>query len=88
MQNIVVSSTCAVYGQPEQVPIIEETLPDPINPYGASRVFMERMLAYFENEHKINWMSLRYFNAAGSDPEREVGELYVPETHLRMSING
>lgn len=82
VQNIVVSGTCAVYGQPEQVPITEETRPDPINPYGASKLFMERMLADFENAHKISWMSLRYFNAAGSDPEGEVGELHAPETHL------
>lgn len=80
--NIVVSGTCAVYGQPERMPIVESLPKNPINPYGASKLFMERMLADFDTAHKIKWMSLRYFNAAGSDPDGEVGELHDPETHL------
>ncbi len=80
--HIVVSGTCAVYGSPEKMPITEDTPTNPINPYGASKLFMERMLADYEKAHGIKWMSLRYFNAAGCDPEGETGEWHEPETHL------
>lgn len=82
VRNIVVSSTCAVYGQPDRIPISEDTPTSPINPYGASKLFMERMLADFHNAHGLNWMALRYFNAAGCDPQAETGEWHEPETHL------
>ncbi|MBD5137545.1 MAG: UDP-glucose 4-epimerase GalE [Lachnospiraceae bacterium] len=82
VDDIVVSGTCAVYGQPESVPIAETCPPRPINPYGASKLFMERMLADFAVAHGLRWMSLRYFNAAGSSPDGEIGELHFPETHL------
>ena len=82
VRNIVVSGTCAVYGVPERMPIVESMPTAPINPYGATKLFMEQMLGDFERAHNLNWMSLRYFNAAGSDPEGEIGELHVPETHL------
>lgn len=82
IKNIVVSGTCAVYGEPDKMPIEESTPCLPINPYGASKLFMERMLSDFQKAHGINWMSLRYFNAAGSSPEGEIGELHDPETHL------
>jgi UDP-glucose-4-epimerase GalE len=80
--HIVVSGTCAVYGSPEKMPITEDTPTNPINPYGASKLFMERMLADYEKAHGIKWMSLRYFNAAGCDPDGETGEWHDPETHL------
>jgi len=80
--HIVVSGTCAVYGSPEKMPITEDTPTNPINPYGASKLFMERMLADYEKAHGIKWMSLRYFNAAGCDPDGETGEWHEPETHL------
>ena len=80
--NIVVSGTCAVYGQPEQNPIREDFPKKPMSPYGASKLFMERMLADFARAHGLNWMSLRYFNAAGSSPDGEIGELHEPETHI------
>lgn len=79
---IVVSGTCAVYGQPMSVPVKEDCPGAPINPYGASKLFMERMLADFERAHDISWISLRYFNAAGSSPDGEIGESHDPETHL------
>lgn len=79
---IVVSGTCAVYGSPEKMPITEDTPTNPINPYGASKLFMERMLADYEKAHGIKWMSLRYFNAAGCDPDGETGEWHEPESHL------
>lgn len=80
--NIVVSGTCAVYGEPKKMPIKEDTPTNPINPYGASKLFMERMLADFHAAHGLNWLSLRYFNAAGASPAGEIGELHSPETHL------
>lgn len=80
--HIVVSGTCAVYGQPETVPIDESCPTAPINPYGASKLFMERMLADFHTAHALNWVSLRYFNAAGADTEGELWEDHDPETHL------
>lgn len=82
VKNIVVSGTCAVYGQPAKMPIAEDCQPDPINPYGASKLFMERMLADFNAAHGLGWTSLRYFNAAGSSRDGEIGEWHEPETHL------
>lgn len=79
---IVVSGTCAIYGQPKSVPIAEDCPKSPINPYGASKLFMERMLADFETAHGVRWTSLRYFNAAGSSPDGDIGEIHNPETHL------
>ena len=92
IKNIVVSSTCAVYGIPKKLPISEETPHNPISPYGASKMFMERMLPDFEVAHGIKWTALRYFNACGADPEGEIGESHDPETHLiprvLMAIKG
>ncbi len=82
IQSIVVSGTCAVYGEPKEQPITENSPTVPINPYGASKLFMERMLADFETAHGLKWVSLRYFNAAGADPQGETGERHIPETHL------
>lgn len=79
---IVVSGTCAVYGEPKEMPISESHPLNPINPYGASKLFMERMLADFAAAHGLRWTSLRYFNAAGNSPAGEIGELHFPETHL------
>ncbi len=79
---LVVSSSCAVYGQPKR-DLISEDLPlKPINPYGASKLMMERMLSDFERAHGLCWMALRYFNAAGSDPLGQIGEIHEPEPHL------
>ena len=79
---LVVSSTCAVYGQPETLPIVEGTPKAPLNPYGASKLFMERMCADFEVAHGIRTSALRYFNACGTEPELECGERHDPEPHL------
>jgi UDP-glucose-4-epimerase GalE len=79
---VVVSGTCAVYGMPQEIPVTEACPTGPINPYGASKLFMERMLADFEKAHGLHWISLRYFNAAGADPDAETGERHFPETHL------
>lgn len=82
VKNLVFSSTCAVYGIPVQVPIPENHSFDPINPYGFSKLAMERMMADFAHAHELRFAALRYFNAAGADPESEVGERHDPETHL------
>jgi UDP-arabinose 4-epimerase len=79
---LVFSSTCAVYGQPARVPIVEDTPPDPVNPYGASKLMVERILADFRPAYGLRSIALRYFNACGADPDNEIGELRDPETHL------
>ena len=82
VRNIVVSSTAAVYGIPQKMPITEDFVTDPSNPYGETKLFMERMLADFARAYGISWTALRYFNAAGGDPDGETGERHNPETHL------
>ena len=82
LDKIVFSSTCATYGNPERLPITEDTPQQPINPYGASKLFVERMLRDFGHSHAIRSVALRYFNAAGADPDGELGERHEPETHL------
>lgn len=82
IHSIVFSSTCATYGVPERLPINEETPQRPINPYGASKLMVERMLQDFGTAHRMNSIALRYFNAAGADPDNEIGEEHDPETHL------
>lgn len=81
-RRIVVSGTCAVYGQPEELPIAESCPKAPINPYGRSKLIMEQMLEDFERAHAVSWVSLRYFNAAGCDADGECGERHEPEGHL------
>lgn len=82
IKNIVISSTCAVYGNTDNNKLDENTPIAPANPYAESKFFMERMLLYFERAHKLRWISLRYFNAAGCSGQYEIGELHDPETHL------
>ena len=82
VDRIVFSSTCATYGIPETSPIDEAAPQQPINPYGMSKLMVEQMLRDFETAHRIRWAVLRYFNAAGADPDGEIGELHDPETHL------
>jgi UDP-glucose 4-epimerase len=76
------SSSAAVYGEPRQIPIPEDHPLAPINPYGEGKVFVERALRWYEQAHGLRYISLRYFNAAGADPEAELGEDHNPETHL------
>jgi UDP-arabinose 4-epimerase len=78
---IVFSSSCATYGIPVHLPITEDHPQSPINPYGAGKLMVERMLLDYEAAHGFRWMSLRYFNAAGADPDGEIGEMHDPETH-------
>jgi UDP-arabinose 4-epimerase len=80
--GLVFSSTAALYGIPNRLPIPEEHAIAPINPYGASKAAFERMLADFSAAHGLRSVSLRYFNAAGADPSAEIGEAHDPEFHL------
>ena len=82
IRNIIFSSTCAIYGEPERLPLVESHPQHPINPYGFSKMAVERMLQDAGNAHGIRHVSLRYFNAAGADPDAEIGEAHDPETHL------
>lgn len=81
IDRIVYSSSCAIYGTPQLVPIPEETPSAPINPYGATKMICERMLQECAAAFPLSFMALRHFNAAGADPEGEIGECHVPETH-------
>jgi UDP-arabinose 4-epimerase len=82
VDTMVFSSTCATYGIPSKVPVDEDEVQKPINPYGESKLFVERMLRWWESAHGLHWTALRYFNAAGADPDGEIGEDHEPETHL------
>ncbi len=82
IERFVFSSSASTYGIPDQLPITEEAPQNPINPYGASKLIAERMLADFDAAHGLKSIALRYFNAAGADPGAETGEDHDPETHL------
>lgn len=82
IEHIVFSSTAAVYGLPQNVPIVEDHPLKPINPYGESKLCAERALEWYARAHQLKAISLRYFNAAGADADGEIGEDHDPETHL------
>jgi UDP-glucose-4-epimerase GalE len=80
VKYIVYSSTCATYGIPEKLPISEEHPQRPVNPYGESKLFIERVLDWYGQAYGLRWVALRYFNAAGASGQ--LGECHNPETHL------
>lgn len=80
--NFVFSSTAAIFGEPEYTPIDEHHPKKPINPYGTSKLMIERILEDYALAYSLNSVCLRYFNACGADPEGELGEMHDPETHL------
>ena len=82
VNKIVFSSTCATYGIPDTVPITEDQPQNPINPYGTSKLTVEKILLDFSRAYGLNSVIFRYFNAAGADPEGRLGEDHTPETHL------
>jgi UDP-glucose 4-epimerase len=82
VKKFVFSSTCATYGVPKTVPIPEDHPQEPINPYGATKLMVERMLADFDPAYDFKSVCFRYFNAAGADPQGLLGEDHSPETHL------
>lgn len=82
VDNIVFSSTAAVYGEPENAPILESDTTNPTNPYGETKLTMEKMMKWFDKAYKTRFVSLRYFNAAGAHESGDIGEIHQPETHL------
>jgi UDP-arabinose 4-epimerase len=82
IRNFVFSSTAAIFGVPDRVPIIEDQAHAPINPYGQSKLAVERIIADFSAAYGLRATALRYFNASGADAEAEIGEDHSPESHL------
>ena len=82
VMKIVFSSTCATYGTPANLPIRETTPQNPISPYGRSKLMVEQILEDYDSAYGLRYVSLRYFNACGADPEGELREDHEPETHL------
>lgn len=82
VDKLIFSSSCATYGEPESLPIRENNPQNPINPYGRTKLIMENILDDFDTAYSLKSVCLRYFNAAGADPEGELGEDHNPETHL------
>jgi UDP-glucose 4-epimerase len=82
VKNIVFSSSCATYGEPQYMPIDENCPQNPINPYGFSKLIVERAFADYERAYGLRWIALRYFNAAGAAIDAVIGESHEPETHL------
>jgi UDP-glucose-4-epimerase GalE len=88
VRDIVFSSTCATYGVPRNVPIGEDHPQAPVNPYGETKLAIERALHWYQRAYPIRFAALRYFNAAGADPDGEIGEDHDPETHLIPLVIG
>ena len=82
VRDIVFSSSCSVYGVPLEIPISERNPRDPTNPYGESKRIVEAMLRWYDQAYDLRFVALRYFNAAGADPDGDLGEDHDPETHL------
>lgn len=82
VKKIIFSSTCATYGEPREIPITESHPQHPINPYGASKLMVERILSDYHTAYGLDYIALRYFNASGADVSGTIGEDHTPETHL------
>jgi UDP-glucose-4-epimerase GalE len=80
--HFIFSSTCATFGEPVRLPIAEDHPQRPINAYGETKLAVERALPHFERAYGLRWVALRYFNAAGADPDGLIGEDHAPEIHL------
>jgi UDP-glucose 4-epimerase len=86
VKNLIFSSTCATYGNPQFTPITEDHPQNPINPYGRSKLMIEQIISDYETAYGLRAVCLRYFNASGADLETQVGENHTPETHLLPNI--
>lgn len=82
VKALVFSSSCSIYGQQKEIPIREESPKDPLSPYAETKWFLENALRWYDHAYGLRTICLRYFNAAGADPEGEIGEWHNPETHL------
>lgn len=82
VKTIIFSSSAAIYGNPEKVPMPEDHPQQPINPYGETKLAIENALRWYGDSYRMRWVAFRYFNAAGADPEGEIGERHNPEEHL------
>lgn len=82
LKKIVFSSSCSIYGIQSSEPIHEKSIPGPLSPYAESKLFFEQVLRWYDSAYGLRSVSLRYFNAAGADPDGHLGELHSPETHL------
>jgi UDP-glucose 4-epimerase len=82
VRHFVLSSTCATYGNPVRIPIDEDHPQNPVNPYGETKYFIERILKHYDRAYGMKFVSLRYFNAAGASEDSLIGESHDPETHL------
>jgi UDP-glucose-4-epimerase GalE len=82
VRDIVFSSTCATFGDPLRLPIDESHPQNPVNPYGESKLIVERILRWYGGAYGVRWVVLRYFNAAGADADGEIGEAHDPEPHV------
>lgn len=82
VKKFIFSSTCATYGFPIEIPITESHPQNPINPYGKTKLMIEKILEDYDKAYGLKYINLRYFNASGADPELEIGEWHNPETHL------
>lgn len=86
VKSIIFSSSAAVYGVPQEIPIPESHPLEPINPYGWTKLIVEKILEDYERAYGLKFISLRYFNASGADPDSQLGEMHEPETHLIPNI--
>lgn len=86
VRRFIFSSSAAVYGIPREIPLRENHAIDPINPYGRTKVMVEKILEDYDRAYSFRFVALRYFNAAGADPEGELGERHDPETHLIPNV--
>jgi len=86
VNKLIFSSSAAVYGLPRQIPITEDHPLEPANPYGQTKFFLEKIMQEYDRAYGLRSIALRYFNAAGADPEGRLGEMHEPETHLIPNI--
>lgn len=82
IKNFIFSSTAAVYGEPENIPLEEDSRKNPTNPYGDSKLALEKILSWYTKAYNFNYVALRYFNASGAHPNGDIGEDHHPESHL------
>jgi len=86
VKKIVFSSTAATYGEPESIPILESDKTEPTNPYGETKLSMEKMMKWTDVAHGVHYVALRYFNACGAHVSGEIGEAHNPETHIPLIL--